>query len=179
MIKGTYIGKEEAYAVESNAVRKIVPYLNEVNQTKDKMENRADAEEDVEISIPSFMQNRHATNQRWYYVDMQEHDAAVVRRERERVREVRRKRERQLRYERQKWLENFLYFVKQKLIGLLFIGISVWMCCSGIMYDAVTQTNDCTFLFVTVPIGLMLLFSKERWIIDSRFPDDEDDDEWE
>ena len=162
MIKETYIGKEDAYIANGNTVNKIISYYNEVNQIKNKMENHVDTKKGTD------MQNRYITDQRWCYVDTQEHDVVIIRK----AHKVKRKK-RQLRYKRQKWLETFLYFVKQKLIGLLLIGISIWLCCFDWLYDPITQTNDCTFLFITIPLGLMLLFSKERWIIDNKFSNDE------
>lgn len=105
-------------------------------------------------------------NKRWYYMDLEEHDAEVIRAERERVRKVKYEMRMRKEAERQAKLENFIYFVKQKLLGLGFIIISFILMKSGLMYDATTGVNDGTFLIFTIPLGLFLLFSKSHCLYD-------------
>ena len=180
MVKGFYNGRDESYRIEGSSVRKIVPYRNEevnvdgisfAESNKVNLESRPQAE----IQIPSFMNRRTTSHQRWHYVDMKEHDAEVIRREHMRQREYRRQRQMQRERERKEALRNILYFAKQKLIGLAFVAVSLWLIFSGIMYDPMVGENDCTFALITIPIGLILMFSKNRWFFDYQ----EDDDVWE
>ena len=50
--------------------------------------------------------------------------------------------------------ESLLYYAKQKFIGLLAIGISI---ASPILLD-----GDATISIVMLPLGLYLLFTKEK-----------------
>lgn len=68
--------------------------------------------------------------------------------------EVRKKRER-------------LYFLKQKVVGLFLIIITILLCNSNLMYDITTGKNDWTIALITIPIGLILLFSKEKYWMDN------------
>ena len=56
--------------------------------------------------------------------------------------------------ERQAKRENILYYAKQKFIGLLAIGISI---ASPILLD-----GDATISIIMLPLGLYLLFTKEK-----------------
>lgn len=57
-----------------------------------------------------------------------------------------------------------LYFVKQKLIGVLLIVLTV---------IAVIYTGDATVSLLTVPVGLMLIFTKRACIVDGYFFEEE------
>ena len=58
--------------------------------------------------------------------------------------------------ERQAKRESLLYKAKQKLIGLLAIGISI---VTPLLLD-----GDATISVITLPLGLYLLFTKEKVI---------------
>lgn len=55
-------------------------------------------------------------------------------------------------------------FIEQKLMGLGLIAISVFL----IWFASLGQTiedQDCTAVLLTLPLGLVLLFSKKIWIV--------------
>ena len=56
--------------------------------------------------------------------------------------------------ERQAKRKSLLYYAKQKFIGLLVIGISI---ASPILLD-----GDATISIIMLPLGLYLLFTKEK-----------------
>ena len=95
------------------------------------------------IEIPQFMQRRE--NCRWYYLNMEEHDAAVIQAERKRVAEIRRKKEIKKQKAKQKAISNFIYYAKQKLTGLAIVSLTIYLCISGVLVDVSTGINDCTF----------------------------------
>lgn len=71
-------------------------------------------------------------------------------------------------------VHDLCYYTKQKAIGLFFIILSIWSATSGMLVDPITQENDCTFAIIALPLGLILLFTKNRWILeDSCEYDDE------
>ena len=59
--------------------------------------------------------------------------------------------------ERQAKRESLLYKAKQKLIGLLAIGVSI---ATPILLD-----GDATISVITLPLGLYLLFTKKKVIM--------------
>lgn len=59
--------------------------------------------------------------------------------------------------ERQEKRENILYYAKQKLLGLLAIGISI---ASPILLD-----GDATISLIMLPLGIYTLFTKEKVIM--------------
>ena len=58
--------------------------------------------------------------------------------------------------ERKAKRENILYYAKQKLLGLLAIGISI---VTPLLLD-----GDATISVITLPLGLYLLFTKKKVI---------------
>ena len=59
--------------------------------------------------------------------------------------------------ERQAKREKILYYAKQKLLGILAIGISI---ASPLLLD-----GDATISVIMLPLGLYLLFTKEKVIM--------------
>ena len=59
--------------------------------------------------------------------------------------------------ERQAKRKSLLYYAKQKFIGLLAIGISI---ASPILLD-----GDATISIIMLPLGLYLLFTKEKVVM--------------
>ena len=59
--------------------------------------------------------------------------------------------------ERQAKRENILYYAKQKLLGLLAIAVSI---ASPLLLD-----GDATISVIMLPLGLYLLFTKEKVIM--------------
>lgn len=180
MIKGVYMDKHNVYEIDGNAARKILP-IKQIEQSKqsqsqsmETIQTVQEEQEEKEINIPLFMLKQNINNKRWHYIDLEEHDAEVIRAERERVYNAKRKRKMKKEIERQVKLENFMYFAKQKFIGIIFLVISVVLVKSGLMYDAVTGMNDGTFLMFTVPLGLFLAFTKNRCFYDYDGNDYED-----
>lgn len=51
-------------------------------------------------------------------------------------------------------------FWEQKLIGIVMLIITaliIWMCAG--------TNDDCGAVFITAPLGLLFLFSKQTWIV--------------
>ena len=59
--------------------------------------------------------------------------------------------------ERQAKRENILYYAKQKMLGIFAIGISI---ASPLLLD-----GDATISVIMLPLGLYLLFTKEKVIM--------------
>ena len=59
--------------------------------------------------------------------------------------------------ERKAKRENILYYAKQKSLGLLAIGVSI---ASPLLLD-----GDATISVITLPLGMYLLFTKEKVIM--------------
>lgn len=54
-----------------------------------------------------------------------------------------------------------LYFVKQRLIGLLLLMVTVFV--------VHATDGDATIALITVPMGLTLMFTKRAYIVDDYF----------
>lgn len=54
-----------------------------------------------------------------------------------------------------------LYFLKQKLVGVFLLALTI--------LAVKLLEGDATIAFITVPLGLMLIFSKEKWWMDSYY----------
>lgn len=158
--------KHNIYEIDGSAVRKILPIEQSKQNQLQSMKTMQTVQKEEEINIPLFMLKQNTNNKHWYYIDLEKHDAEVVRAERERVYNIKRKRKIQKEIERQHKLENFMYFAKQKFIGIMFVVVSVVLVKSGLMYDAVTGMNDGTFLVFTIPFGLFLTFTKSHCFYD-------------
>lgn len=57
------------------------------------------------------------------------------------------------------------YYYKQKLMGLCLILISFIFIFSGILYDEITENTDATFLLLTIPLGLYMIFTSEKFLL--------------
>lgn len=54
-----------------------------------------------------------------------------------------------------------LYFLKQKVIGVFFLVFTI--------FAIKLLDGDATIALLTVPLGLMLIFSKEKWWMDNYY----------
>lgn len=52
-------------------------------------------------------------------------------------------------------------YIIQRIFGLLLVVGSVIAVASGWTYDVCTQSKDGTILFITIPLGLYMIFTKE------------------
>ena len=59
--------------------------------------------------------------------------------------------------ERQAKRENILYYAKQKMLGILAIGVSI---ASPILLD-----GDATISVIMLPLGIYMIFTKEKVIM--------------
>lgn len=154
MVQGSYLDKDGSVVqIEGNTAKKIITMPDA--QVKKQRNN---------IEIPQFMQRKE--NCRWYYLNMEEHDAAVIQAERKRVAEIRRKKEIKKQKAKQKAISNFIYYAKQKLTGLAIVSLTIYLCISGVLVDVSTGINDCTFALITFPLGLYFMFTKEKCFLD-------------
>lgn len=71
--------------------------------------------------------------------------------------------------EREKELKERFYFLKQKIIGVVIIVGTILVCNSGLLYNEEIQGNDWTISLLFIPMGLMLLFSKDKCWADDYF----------
>lgn len=94
-------------------------------------------------------------------IDLEQFEADIRADERMRIKEEMRKRRLHRERIRRRKKEILLKYAIQKAIGLVFIVGSFLIANSGWMYDPSTGINDGTFMLITVPIGLGLLFTKE------------------
>lgn len=69
----------------------------------------------------------------------------------------------------EKELKEKIYFIKQKVIGLLLIIVTIIICSSGLFYDEVMQCNDYSIALFTFPLGISLIVAKEKYWMDSYF----------
>ena len=80
----------------------------------------------------------------------------------------RRKKARQRKQKAEELKRRRLYFLKQKLVGvllLLFTIFAVWL-----------LEGDATIALLTVPVSFMLIFSKEKMLVDRYFYETEFDE---
>lgn len=180
MIKGVYMDKHNIYEIDGNAAKKnlSIEQKKSQSQSMEMMQAVQEEQEEKEINIPLFMLKKNTNNKHWHYIDLEEHDAEVIRAERKRVYNAKRKRKMQKEIERQVKLENLMYFVKQKFIGIMFLIISVVLVKSGLMYDVVTGMNDGTFLMFIIPLGLFLVFTKNRCFYDYDYDYDSNNEDY-
>lgn len=108
------------------------------------------------------------TGKQWCYIDLNEFEQQIRLDERNRIYERIKNYKRIIRENDVIIWKNRLYFFKQKIIGILFILATVLIYYSGIFYDPKTQGMDCTFSLITIPIGLFLIFTKDK-VFDSHY----------
>jgi len=56
----------------------------------------------------------------------------------------------------------------QKIIGIFMIVIPIIMLKFGLFYEPTINSNDGTFLLLTVPIGLYMMFTKHNYIYENK-----------
>lgn len=71
--------------------------------------------------------------------------------------------------ERERELKEKFYFLKQKFIGALTIVGTIVVCNSGLLYNEEIQGNDWTIALLSIPFGLILIFTKEKYWMDDYF----------
>lgn len=71
--------------------------------------------------------------------------------------------------ERERELKEKFYFLKQKFIGVLTIVGTIVVCNSGWLYNEEIQGNDWTIALLSIPFGLILIFTKEKYWMDDYF----------
>lgn len=71
--------------------------------------------------------------------------------------------------ERERELKEKFYFLKQKFIGVVTIVGTIVVCNSGLLYNEEIQGNDWTISFFLIPIGLIMMFSKDKCWMDDYF----------
>lgn len=94
-------------------------------------------------------------------IDLEQFEADIRADERQRIKEemrMRRERKAAIRVERR---ERMIKYAIQKTIGVAIVALSIWAATSGLMYDPTTGLNDGTFMFITIPLGLFMIFTKE------------------
>lgn len=97
-------------------------------------------------------------------IDLEQFEADIRADERKRIREemrIRRERKAAIRAKKRERIINYLI---QKTIGIMIIALSIWVVTSGLMYDPITGINDGTFLLITIPLGLFMIFTREEMI---------------
>lgn len=100
----------------------------------------------------------HKDNTNWHYIDLEKYEQSI-RQEMINAEIDRRRRNRQRKaVERSRKLARKKYFAIQKIIGLMLILCTV-------LTAVLTKNTDITFAFITVPIGMLLMFSKEKCLI--------------
>lgn len=62
------------------------------------------------------------------------------------------------------------YFIKQKLMGLILIVGSV-------LASITLLEGDATITLISIPIGLMMMFSKEMWLVNEYYYEIEEAEE--
>lgn len=99
----------------------------------------------------------------WYYLDLEDYEYSI-RQEitSDRVNYNRNRRKRKAAERRQKHNRR-IYFAIQRLIGLLFVFGTILA-----MFIVRNYGADVTFSIVTIPVGLMMVFSKNRCITTGR-----------
>ena len=94
-------------------------------------------------------------------IDLEQFEADIRADERQRIKEemrMRRERKAAIRVERR---ERMIKYAIQKTIGVAIVALSIWVATSGLMYDPTTGLNDGTFMLITIPLGLFMIFTKE------------------
>lgn len=81
--------------------------------------------------------------------------------------------------ERERELKEKFYFLKQKFIGVVTIVGTIVVCNSGWLYNEEIQGNDWTIVLLSIPFGLILIFTKEKYWMDDYLFECEDEYELE
>lgn len=103
----------------------------------------------------------HKDNTNWYYIDLEDFEYQI-RQEMTSDAVGCRRRERQRKAaERNKKIARVKYFAIQKIIGLIMVVGTIIV---GIMFNG----TDMTFSIITLPIGLLLLFSHSKCLVIGR-----------
>lgn len=71
--------------------------------------------------------------------------------------------------QRERELKEKFYFLKQKFIGVVTIVGTIVVCNSGLLYNEEIQGNDWTIALLSIPFGLILIFTKEKYWMDDYF----------
>ena len=87
--------------------------------------------------------------------------------ERQLIIQKRKRKQREKRREIESVIDDFKYSMIQKLAGIIILFLSIILYTSGMLYDTELESNDCTVLLVLVPVALVLLFAKNKYLVDS------------
>ena len=98
----------------------------------------------------------------WYYMNLKDFEMQIRSDERDRIYKRHERVKKQIREKAIKIWNERLYLLRQKIIGVLIIIITILLCRSNFFYEPTIQANDCTFALLTLPIGLVLLLSRKR-----------------
>lgn len=100
----------------------------------------------------------HKDNTKWHYIDLDEFEYKIRMDERQQSINSHRNLRRNKSQQRMEKIQKSKYLIIQKLIGLFVILITVL---SGIVINGI----DMSFAFITIPIGILLLFSKSKCLM--------------
>lgn len=94
-------------------------------------------------------------------IDLSEFEMAIRADERVKIKREIRERKAARMVEKRGRMEMIKRYAIQRISGFILAAGSIAAVAAGWTYDAYTQTNDATFLLVTVPLGLYMMFTKE------------------
>lgn len=105
-------------------------------------------------------QKDHTT---WHYIDLEDFEYQIRQEMTSNSVDCRRRARQRKAAERKAKHNRRIYFVIQRLIGLLFVFGTILA-----MFIVRNYGADITFAIVTIPVGLMMIFSKSKCITTGR-----------
>lgn len=100
----------------------------------------------------------HKDNANWHYIDLEDFEYKIRQEMTSDAIDCRRRERERKAAEHNKKISRAKYFAIQKLIGLIIVVGTIIV---GIMFKG----TDMTFSIITLPIGLLLLFSKNKCLV--------------
>lgn len=99
----------------------------------------------------------------WYYIDLEDFEYQIRQEMTNNSVDCRRRARQRKAAERKAKHNRRIYFAIQRLIGLLFVVGTIL-----VMFIVRNYGADVTFSIVTIPVGLMMVFSKSKCITTGR-----------
>lgn len=103
----------------------------------------------------------HKDNTNWHYIDLEDFEYQIRQEMTSSSVDYRRRERQRKTAERNRKIARAKYFAIQKLIGLVMVVSTIIV---GIMFKG----TDMTFSIITLPIGLLLLFSRSKCLVVNR-----------
>ena len=103
-------------------------------------------------------------NQEYLNFDLNKYEKEIRQDERNKMKSRYRAMQRRKKIQRKEVINELIYYLIQKTIGVLLIVGTILICNSPLSYVEEVGGNDWTISLLFIPIGIGFLFTKEKWI---------------